>query len=150
MKLYKRIFIIFILILLLSPLITWGQQTEEAVKITKEVGKVIQAHLDTREPRMDISLSCLKTLYFPYQNDYYTVFPLLYFILGMNLGDDGQFKFEVSYIYKKGEQDVVKYEPKVENAPSPLVSVPLGLLFEEKKLEPGECTLEIGVKDKNQ
>jgi len=44
---------------------------------------------------------------------------------------------------------VVKFEPRVENVPAPLVSVPLGLSFEEKKLESGEYTLEILIKDQN-
>lgn len=74
---------------------------------------------------------------------------ILYFILGLTSGEDGKFKFEVSYIYKKGEEDVVKFEPRVENVPAPIVSVPLGLSFEEKKLEPGEYTLEISIKDQN-
>lgn len=330
MKLSKKFLIVFIPILFFFPTIGRGQQTEEeVVKIPKEVESVIEANLPTREPRLDIPLSYVKTLYFPYQNDYYTVFflqisnqalsyvspffaqdqkegkeegeeekeaqeeeqiltcnaefffriysleedgrlkdihkeiylpyadqvgskdynpdeqnfysfgtifppghylfcgaaasldlakigliyqefylpvpsdfkknlgltplffvkslkrmpspdsainlyknlfhyatleiepyfghefslqeklDILYFILGLNPGEDGKFKFEVSYIYKKGEEDVVKFEPRVENVPAPIVSVPLGLSFEEKKLEPGEYTLEISVKDQN-
>ena len=74
---------------------------------------------------------------------------IFYFILGMTPGEDGKFKFEVRYTYKKGEEEVVKFEPKVENVPAPIVSVPLGLLFEGKKLEPGEYFLEISIKDQN-
>lgn len=74
---------------------------------------------------------------------------ILYFILGLNPGDDGKYNFEVSYTYKKGEEDVVKFEPRVETVPAPIVSVPLGLSFEEKLLEPGEYILEISIKDQN-
>ena len=74
---------------------------------------------------------------------------IFYFILGMTPGEDGKFKFEVRYTYKKGEEEVVKFEPKVENVPAPIVSVPLDLLFEGKKLEPGEYFLEISIKDQN-
>jgi hypothetical protein len=327
---FKKSSVVFISILLVFPLISRGQQTEEeAVKIPKEVESVMEANLPTREPRLDIPLSYVKTLYFPYQNNYYTVFfmkienqdlgytapffeekkkenkqeakqeeqiqeeehilscnadfffriyslkengqikdirkeiylpyadqvsskdynpaeenvysfgtifppgryllcataasldlariglvfqefylpdpsdfkknlkltplffvkslkrmpspdsaitlyknlfhyatleiepyfhhefslqeklDILYFILGLNPGEDGKFKFEVSYAYKKGEEDVVRFEPKVENVPAPIVSVPLGLSFEEKKLEPGQYTLEILIKDQN-
>jgi hypothetical protein len=327
---FKKFSIVFISILLFFPLISRGQQTEEeAVKIPKEVERLMEANLPTREPKLDIPLSYVETLYFPYQDNYYTVFfmkiknqdlsytapffeekkketkqeakqeeqiqeqeqilscnadfffriyslgkdgqlkdihkevylpyadqvsskdynpeeenvysfgtifppgryllsasaasldltkiglvyrefnlpvpsdfkknlkltPLffvkslkrmpspdsaitlyknlfhyatleiepyfhhefglqekldvLYFILGLNPGADGKFKFEVSYTYKKGEEDVVKFEPRVENVPAPLVSVPLSLSFEEKKLEPGEYTLEILIKDQN-
>lgn len=74
---------------------------------------------------------------------------IFYFILGMTPGEDGKFKFEVRYTYKKGEEEVVKFEPKVENVPAPIVSVPLDLLFEGKKLERGEYILEISIKDQN-
>ena len=67
----------------------------------------------------------------------------------MTPGEDGKFKFEVSYTYKRGEETVLKFEPRVENVPAPIVSVPLGLSFEEKKLEPGEYVLEISIKDQN-
>jgi hypothetical protein len=324
MKSFKKFSVVFISILLFYPLTSLGQQTEEeAVKIPKEVESVMEANLPTREPRLDIPLSYAKTLYFPYQDNYYTVFflkiknqdlgyvapffeekkketkqeakqeeqilscnadfffriyslekdgqpidiykeiylpyadqvssndynpegenvysfgtifppgryllcataasldlakiglvyqefnlpvssdfkknlkltplffvkslkrmpspdsaitlyknlfhyatleiepyfhhefslqeklDILYFILGLNPGADGKFKFEVSYTYKKGEEDVVKFEPRVENVPAPIVSVPLGLSFEEKKLERGEYTLEILIKDQN-
>lgn len=330
MKSLQIIFIFFISILLFFPTISRCQRTEEeAVKIPKEVASVMEANLPAREPKLDIPLSYVKTLYFPYQNDYYAVFfleiknkdlgyfspffaenkkkgqqegkkeeqiqeeeqvlscnvdfffriyslgedgrvknihkeiylpyadqvgskdynpeekntysfgtmfppgqyllsgaaasldltkiglffqefylptpsdfkksleltplffvkslkrmlssdlaialyknifhyatleieahfdhefspqeklDIFYFILGMNPGEDGKFKFEVSYIYKKGEEEIVKFEPRVENVPAPLVSVPLSLSFEEKKLEPGEYMLEIRIKDKN-
>ena len=74
---------------------------------------------------------------------------ILYFILGLKPGEDGKYKFEVSYTYKKGEEDVVKFEPRVEDVPAPIVSVPLGLSFEDKILEPGEYILEIAIKDQN-
>jgi len=327
---FKKFFSVFIFILLFFPVISRAQQAEEEfVKIPKEVESVMEANFPAREPRLDIPLSYVKTLYFPYQNDYYTVFflkiknqsldyvapffvqdqkeakeegkeekevqeeeqilscnvdfffriysleedgqikdlhkeiylpyadqvgskdynpeeesaysfgtlfppgryllsaaaasldmtkiglifqefylpipsdfkkdlgltPLffvkslkrmpspdsaislyknlfhyatleiepyfdhafslqekldvLYFILGMTPGEDGKFKFEVSYTYKRGEETVLKFEPRVENVPAPIVSVPLGLSFEEKKLEPGEYVLEISIKDQN-
>jgi hypothetical protein len=74
---------------------------------------------------------------------------ILYFILGIKPGADGKFKFEVSYTYKQGEEAVLKFEPRVEEVPAPIVSVPLGLSFQEKKLDPGEYTLEITIKDQN-
>jgi hypothetical protein len=74
---------------------------------------------------------------------------ILYFILGLNPGEDGKYHFEVSYTYKKGEEDMVKFEPRAENVPAPIVSIPLGLAFEDKILEPGEYILEISIKDQN-
>jgi hypothetical protein len=74
---------------------------------------------------------------------------ILYFILGLEPGEDGKYAFQVSYTYKKGEEDVVKFEPRVENVPAPIVSVPLGLSFEDNRLEPGEYILEISIKDQN-
>jgi len=73
---------------------------------------------------------------------------ILYFILGAAPGEDGKYKFEISYIYKKGEEEVVKFEPKAVDIPAPIVSQPLPLDFEGKKLEPGEYTLEVNIKDK--
>ncbi len=87
--------------------------------------------------------------YFDHQFSHREKLDILYFILGLEPGEDGKFNFEVSYIYKKGEEDVVKFEPRVENVPAPIVSVPLGLSFEEKILEPGEYILEISIKDQN-
>jgi hypothetical protein len=72
---------------------------------------------------------------------------IFYFILGLKPGNDGKFEFEVSYAYKKEEQEMVKFEPRVESVPAPIVSVPLGLTFKDKILEPGEYTLEISIKD---
>jgi len=112
-----------------------------------------------RMPSSDSAITLYKNLfhyatleiepYFDHEFSLQEKLDILYFILGMNLGEDGKFKFEVSYIYKKGEEDVVKFEPRVENVPAPIVSVPLGLSFEEKKLEPGEYTLEISIKDQS-
>ncbi len=73
---------------------------------------------------------------------------IFYLILGGVPADDGKFSFEISYVYKKGEEDVIKFKPRVENIPAPVVSTPLLLLFEEKKLEAGEYILEITIKDK--
>ena len=74
---------------------------------------------------------------------------ILYFILGMKPGEEGKFDFEVSYTYKKDEEEIVKFEPRVENVPAPIVSIPLGLSFADKTLEPGEYILEIHIKDQN-
>lgn len=87
--------------------------------------------------------------YFDHQFSLQEKLDILYFILGLNPGEDGKFNFEVSYTYKKGEEDVVKFEPRMENVPAPIVSVPLGLSFEDKILEPGEYILEISIKDQN-
>lgn len=87
--------------------------------------------------------------YFDHEFSLQEKLDIFYFILGMNPGEDGNFKFDISYVYKKGEEDVVKFEPRAENVPAPIVSVPLGLSFEEKKLGPGEYILEISIKDKN-
>ncbi|MFQ6069151.1 MAG: hypothetical protein ACE5LC_01345 [Candidatus Aminicenantales bacterium] len=72
---------------------------------------------------------------------------VFYFILGATPGEDGKYTFEIKYTYKKGEEEVVKFKPKVETIPAPIVSVPLQLSFSDKKLEPGEYTLEISLKD---
>ena len=74
---------------------------------------------------------------------------IFYFILGLTPAEEGTFKFEVSYTYKKGEEDVVKFEPRLETVPAPIVSVPLNLSFPDKKLNPGEYILEISIKDQN-
>jgi hypothetical protein len=74
---------------------------------------------------------------------------VFYFILGATPSREGKFSFDVSYIYKKGEEVVLKFEPQaLDNIPAPIVSLPLPLLFGEKNLEPGEYTLEINIKDK--
>lgn len=78
-------------------------------------------------------------------NDNLDVF---YYILGGTPSEDMRFSFEFRYTYKKGEEEVVKFEPKVETIPAPIVSVPLQLAFKDKKLEPGEYTLEVAIKDK--
>ena len=73
---------------------------------------------------------------------------ILYYILGGTPSEEGKYNFEVNYIYKKGEEEVAKFEPQVmKNVPTPIVSIPLPLLLEEKKLEAGEYTLEINAKD---
>ncbi len=74
---------------------------------------------------------------------------VFYLILGATPAADGKFSLEVSHAYKKGEQEVVKFEPhRLENVPVPIVSIPLPLVFVDKKLEPGEYILEISAKDK--
>lgn len=87
--------------------------------------------------------------YFDHQFSPQEKLDILYFILGLKPAGDGKFEFEVGYTYKKGEKDVVKFEPRVENVPAPIVSVPLGLSFEDKILEPGEYILEISIKDRS-
>ncbi len=43
----------------------------------------------------------------------------------------------------------MKFEPQIlDNIPAPIVSIPLPLLFKEKKLDPGEYILEINIKDR--
>ncbi len=74
---------------------------------------------------------------------------VFYFIMGSTLSEDGRYTFEVSYVYRKGDEEVVKFEPQLlDKIPAPIVSHPLNLKFEDKKLEPGEYTLEILAKDK--
>jgi len=74
---------------------------------------------------------------------------VFYFILGGVPAEDGKFNFEVNYVYRKGEEEIVRFEPHLlENIPAPIVSVPLPLLFIDKRLEPGEYVLEITVMDK--
>ncbi len=112
-----------------------------------------------RMPAPDSAITLYKNLfhyatleiepYFSHEFSLQEKLDILYFILGLDPGPDGKFKFEVSYTYKKGDEEVVKFEPRVENVPAPIVSVPLGLSFEEKKLEPGEYILEISIKDQN-
>lgn len=72
---------------------------------------------------------------------------LLFFIMGGIPAEDGTYSFEVSYIYRKGEEEVVKFEPRTLDIPAPIVSQPLPLEFADKKLEPGEYILEINLKD---
>ena len=73
---------------------------------------------------------------------------IFYFIQGGAPAQDGKFTFEIGYVYKKGEEEVIKFKPREETIPAPIVSIPLQLFFEEKKLEPGEYILEITIKDK--
>lgn len=49
---------------------------------------------------------------------------------------------------QKAKEEALKFEPKMLDIPAPLVSQPLPLFFETKKLEPGEYVLEISVMDK--
>jgi hypothetical protein len=74
---------------------------------------------------------------------------IFYFILGIAPTEDGKFKFEVSYTYKMGNEDILKFEPRMETVPAPIVSVPLDLSFPDKKLNSGEYILEISIKDQN-
>jgi hypothetical protein len=74
---------------------------------------------------------------------------IFYFILGGTPSEDGKFSFEINYVYRRGEQEVVKFQPQIlDKVPAPVVSLPLDLLFADKILEPGEYTLEITVKEK--
>jgi hypothetical protein len=74
---------------------------------------------------------------------------IFYIILGGTPDESSRFSFEITYTYKKGEEEVVKFEPQVlDNIPAPVVSIPLPLLFKETKLDPGEYILEIAIKDK--
>lgn len=44
---------------------------------------------------------------------------------------------------------MVRFQPQIlDKVLAPIVSLPLDLLFQDKKMEPGEHTLEITVKDK--
>jgi len=72
---------------------------------------------------------------------------IFYFILGLAPTEEGTFKFEVSYTYKKDNEDILKFEPRMETIPAPIVSVPLDLSFQDKKIDPGVYILEISIKD---
>lgn len=73
---------------------------------------------------------------------------ILYFILGGTPSDQSKYDFEVSYVYKKGEEEVAKFKPQIlKDIPAPIVSLQLHLLFKEIKLEAGDYILEIKAKD---
>lgn len=72
---------------------------------------------------------------------------IFYFILGLAPTEEGHFKFEIRYTYKKDNEDILKFEPRLETIPAPIVSVPLDLTFPDKKIDPGEYILEISIKD---
>jgi hypothetical protein len=65
-----------VLVLFLFPLDGYSQKkkTEEPEKIPKEIADIINANLPTRQTRLDIPLSYVKTLYFPFQNDFFSCF----------------------------------------------------------------------------
>lgn len=73
---HKNFFAVFILILFLFPVYGYSQKAEEEepVKIPKEVADIIDTNLPTRQAKLDIPLAYVKTLYFPYQNDYFSCF----------------------------------------------------------------------------
>jgi len=105
---------------------------------------------------LDIHLSYVHNLYFPYQADYFACFFLK--IKNKALGYVAPFMEEKKEkAREKGkkeaekeaeEEEIVKFEPKMLDIPAPLVSQPLPLFFKTKKLEPGEYILEITIKDK--
>lgn len=73
---------------------------------------------------------------------------ILYFILGGTPSDEDKYDFEVSYVYKKGEEEVAKFKPQIlKDIPVPIVSLQFHLLFKEIKLEAGDYILEIKAKD---
>lgn len=75
---------------------------------------------------------------------------LFYFILGASTSSKGTYDFEINYKVKKGDEDKLKFAPQVlENQRAPIISHPLPIFSEERKLEPGDYTLQIIIKDKN-
>ena len=76
MSLYKIFFAVFILASFLFPVFSNGQEAEkeEPVKIPGEVAKIIESNLTARQARLDIPLSYVHTLYFPYKADYFSCF----------------------------------------------------------------------------
>jgi hypothetical protein len=65
-----------VLILFLFPLGGYSQQkaAEEPAQIPKEVADIIDVNLPARQARLDIPFSYVKTLYFPFQNDFFSCF----------------------------------------------------------------------------
>lgn len=75
---------------------------------------------------------------------------LFYFILGASTSSKGTYDFEINYKLKKGEEDKIKFAPQVlENQRAPIISHPMPIFLGDKKLEPGDYTLQILIKDKN-
>jgi len=76
MKLIKKILTVFIATAFLFPLIINARQKQEEqpAKIPKVVSNLMEENLPSRNANLDIPLSYMQTLYFPYQNDYFSVF----------------------------------------------------------------------------
>ncbi len=75
---------------------------------------------------------------------------LFYFILGASTSPKGTYDFEINYKVKKGDEDKIKFAPQIlENQRAPLISHPMPIFSGEKKLEPGDYTLQILIKDRN-
>jgi hypothetical protein len=75
---------------------------------------------------------------------------LFYFILGASTSSKGTYDFEINYKVKKGDADKIKFAPQIlENQRAPIISHPLPIFSEDRKLEPGDYTLQIFIKDKN-
>ncbi|MFQ6081906.1 MAG: hypothetical protein ACE5WD_00925 [Candidatus Aminicenantia bacterium] len=69
---------------------------------------------------------------------------IFYYIFGAKPVKPGTRKYniEIKYIVKKGAEEVIKFAQKYT---APLISHPLPLSFQEKKLDPGKYTLEIEI-----
>lgn len=75
---------------------------------------------------------------------------LFYFILGASTSSKGTYDFEINYKLKKGEEEKIKFAPQIlDNQRAPVISHPMPIFSSEKKLEPGDYTLQIFIKDKN-
>lgn len=75
---------------------------------------------------------------------------LFYFIVGASTSSKGTYDFEINYRVRKENEDKIKFAPQIlENQRAPLISHPLPIFSDEKKLEPGDYTLQILIKDRN-
>lgn len=75
---------------------------------------------------------------------------LFYFILGASTSSKGTYDFEINFKLKKEDKEVIKFAPQIlENQRAPVINHPMPIFSQEKKLEPGDYTLQIFIKDKN-
>ncbi len=75
---------------------------------------------------------------------------LFYFILGASTSSRGTYDFEINYKLKKGEEEKIKFASQVlENQRAPIISHPMPIFSSDEKLELGDYTLQIFIKDKN-
>jgi len=113
MNLSQKLFTVFILTLFLFPVVGYGQevQEEKPIKIPEEVAKVIETNLAARQARLDIPLSYARTLYFPYQNDFFTCFFLK--VQNKALGYEAPFMEEK---IEEAEEKGVEEEEKILSA----------------------------------
>ncbi len=75
---------------------------------------------------------------------------LFYFILGASTSPKGAYDFEINYKILKGEEEKLKFAPQVlKDQRAAIISQPMPIFSADKKLEPGDYTLKIFIKDIN-